>query len=286
MKALFLSATLALPSTAEQAASAQPVYFVREVLPQEVAVLEPASPLEEAALHAPREMLILPMSTALRDGGRPSINAESSEEEVMQDGSRRAMRKMRRCQNGVCEERMEVSDVPTFGVEDELPTPFEAEPMAPLVQNLRGVMRHLAQESAFGEELGRELPAEFEASRFAQGSTLPDAIGNATSESRSVSTEMVVRNGRMVRRTTTCVNGKCTTQTVGDRAEESSKMGNATASQASAAKEGGKPEKAKAAAQAVKAESKELDKGASKSLPQNQKKKSKAIASKSVTHVL
>lgn len=166
---------------------------------------------------------VLPMNVETPDDSVSSaMGSVYSEERVTRnDGHGHAIGQVRRCENGQCEERTVVSNLPK-SVETGFPAivmkePVVADPIVPFARHLRGAMRRIEESFKDQDTLGAIFGGR---GRAADGAT-PSADefgmhaldGNSTvkSESRSTSTEIVEENGHMVQRATTCVNGKCTT---------------------------------------------------------------------------
>lgn len=185
-------------------------------------------------------MLLLPV-----DDGEPSalrssvISEDTSEEEVVQsDGHGHAVQKMRRCQNGQCEERTELRELPKKTSERSvalgsgaLGMPALADPFGSFGRRLRGVLRHFEEDALGGSGAGSggrtarglasggavpAAPVEMRSSGSSRASSESRSESSSESRSRSesssVSTETVVENGHVVTKTTQCVDDKCETK--------------------------------------------------------------------------
>jgi len=182
------------------------------------------------ALSAPPMVLVLPAEAEVQavPSGMQSSASESQETVFQSDGSGRSVTRTRHCKNGECSERVEVQRTPgaslTGGGSAAMDHPKGSlqrraafqEPLSRAVESMAREMRDA--ERSFGpsglEGLMRDV---FAASRGPSGgwavrTPAGAAAGtqdNGSMESASSSTEVVVKDGKMVKRVRRCENGKC-----------------------------------------------------------------------------
>mmetsp|Transcript_53166 Transcript_53166/g.167080 ORF Transcript_53166/g.167080 Transcript_53166/m.167080 type:complete len:342 (+) Transcript_53166:93-1118(+) len=195
---------------------------------------EDAARFSRGALRTPGAFALLPEGAEAAEEANDveplrAVASESHSTVFQSDGSGHAFTRTRHCKDGECEERVEAQQLPEPSPADapeaaglhESNLTRSAAPQEPLFQAVRSMAKEMwSAEQGFGraglEDMMRDMFASRQPSLGDVDAHAP--AGNATglgggerAESISSSTEVVVRDGKMLKRTRRCTNGECTT---------------------------------------------------------------------------